>query len=235
MRGALPDVLVADGESVFLRHLRFDDQLARLDEKRPHLFSTSSLLDDTEHHRSYWVVGTGDFSRTPVAYPWIVSKSLAVPYGLMIAFDDKTVWQARRVVRRADPIGYALFATPRPDPSREESALPDFQERSSANPPPAHAWTTELLVRPRAMVRANDCLFVAGMPEHGDPERTAAADNARLEDRGGGLLHVFASSDGQILARVALESPPMWDGMAVANRRLFIASTDGTVRCWQAR
>ena len=114
MRGALPDVLVADNGSIFMRHLRFDGRLARLDKKRPHLFATSSLLDGTEHHRSYWVLGTGDFSRTPVAYPWIVSKSLAVPYGLMITFDDKTVWQARRVVRRADPIATRWW--PRPGP-----------------------------------------------------------------------------------------------------------------------
>jgi outer membrane protein assembly factor BamB len=235
MRGALPDVLTADGQSIFMRHLRFDGQLAQLEQKRPHLFSTSSLLDDAEHHRSYWVLGTGDFSRTPVAYPWIVSKSLAVPYGLMMVFDDKTVWQVRRVVRKADPSGYALFATSRPDTSEDENALPDFQQRLSPKKPIGNAWTTGLPLRPRAMVRANDRLFIAGMPDYVDPEQPPAPGNALFEGRQGGLLQIVACSDGQTLARLTLDSPPVWDGMAVANNRLFISSTDGSVQCWGNR
>jgi hypothetical protein len=235
MRGALPDVLIADGPSIFMRHLRFDGRLARLEQKRPHLFSTSSLLDDAEHHRSYWVLGTGDFSRTPVAYPWIVGKSLAVPYGLMMAFDAKTVWAVRRVIRKWDTSGYALFAAPRPDPSQEESALPDFQERRSTNKPADDAWTTGLLLRPRAMVRADNHLFIAGMPDRVDPGQPSSPGDAPLEAQQGGLLQIVACSDGETLARVTLESPPVWDGMAVANHCLFISSTDGTVQCWGTR
>jgi hypothetical protein len=178
------------------------------------------------------VLGTGDFSRTPVAYPWIVSKSLAVPYGLMMAFDDKTVWAVRRVVRKADPCGYTLVATPRPDPSEQRSALPDFQERSSSSHTTGDVWTTGLPLRPRAMVRADDHLFIAGMPDPGDPGRFSAAGNPLSERRHGGLMHVVACDDGETVARVPLDSPPVWDGLAVTNRRLFIASADGAVQCW---
>ena len=85
------------------------------------------------------------------------------------------------------------------------------------------------------MVRAKDRLFVAGMPDHGDPQRPSSLGDGPLEARQGGLLHVVACSDGRTLAPLTLRSPPVWDGMAVADNRLFIASADGTVHCWAAR
>ena len=225
MQGALTDVMVADGDSVFLRHMRFDGKLVQQDEKRPHLFSTSSLLDDTEHNRSYWVLGTGDFSRTPVSYPWIVTKSLSVPYGLMLAFDDRTVWGVHRGGGKRQKQDYAIFAAPRPDPSDKESLLPDFATRSGNGKTTDALWTTGLPLRPRAMVRANDHLFTGGMPE------PSASDNAALEGQEGGVLQVNSCSDGKTLSRVNLESAPVWDGMAAAGGRLYLADCDGRVVC----
>jgi hypothetical protein len=46
MQGATTDILSADSDSIYMRHMRFDRQLVQTDTKRPHLFSTSSLLDD---------------------------------------------------------------------------------------------------------------------------------------------------------------------------------------------
>ncbi|MHC4179283.1 MAG: hypothetical protein ACYSWU_17355, partial [Planctomycetota bacterium] len=97
--------------------------------------------------------GTADFSRTPVAYPWIVTKSLAVPYGVMLVFDDETVWGVRRGGKGREH-EYAVFAKRRPDASDEESLLPDFATRSGRKEPPRDLWATELPMRPRAMLRA---------------------------------------------------------------------------------
>lgn len=232
MRGALTDVMTAEGESIFMRHIRFDGRLMQQEEKRPHLFSTSSLLDDTEHHRSYWVVGTGDFSRTPVAYPWIVTKSLAVPYGLMLAFDDTTVWGIHRVGSKKDKDGYAVFVTPRPNPLDEKSLLPDFAERSSKKIAGGQSWTVPLAMRPRAMVRANNYLFIGGMPKHIVPKHPSAPGNTASEGKTGGLLHIVSCGDGKTVGRVELESAPVWDGMAAADGRLYLSAIDGTVTCF---
>ncbi|MHC4166263.1 MAG: outer membrane protein assembly factor BamB family protein, partial [Planctomycetota bacterium] len=103
MEGVTTDVLVSDGSSIFMRHLRFDRQCVRQPELSRHLFSTSTLLDDAENHRSHWVLGTGDFSRIGVAYSWIANRRggrkdvhLAVPYGIVLTFDDDTVWGVSR-------------------------------------------------------------------------------------------------------------------------------------------
>ncbi len=216
MRGALTDVMSAAGGSIFMRHLRFDRGLAPQDEKRPHLFSTTSLLDGAEHHRSYLVLGTGDFSRTPVAYPWILRASIAVPYGLVLAFDDTTVWGVRRVGRRESTDHYAVFAAPRPDPGREESLLPDFAKRTGKAKPGGTLWSIRLPLRPRAMIRAGDSLLIG-----------AEAPSAR----GKGILRIVSCKDGKTLTEGPLPSPPVWDGMAAAGGRLYIALRDGSVAC----
>ncbi len=239
MEGARTDVLVADGKSVYLRQLRFDGRLRKQDARLPHLFSTSSLLDGSEIHRSHWVFGTGDFSRTPVAYSWIAYKPrgetrLSVPYGLMLVFDDDVVWGVRRnhLVRSAGKQQglYGLFAAVRPDPAAARSSLPDFREDSVPL-----KWTVSLPLRPRAMVRAGDQLLIAGMPDEFDAKDPSAPSNAAFEGQGEGLLHIVSSGDGKTLAKMRLDAPPVWDGMAVAHRRLYLSTVDGKVACFGAR
>ena len=221
MRGALTDVLVADGGSIFLRHLRFDSELGRQDGRHPHLFSTSSLLDGSEHHRSHWVLGTGDFSRTPVAYPWIVTQKLAVPYGVTLAFHGTSVWGVRRVGRREHTDHYEVYAARRPDPATAEGLLPDFAKRTGRQSRPDISWSLRLPLRPRAMVRAGEFLFIGGESE--DAKAKA------------GALRTVACGDGKTLAVRPLDSAPVWDGMAVAEGRLYVAMADGSIACLEGR
>jgi len=169
--GATTDVLVSDGESVYLRQMRFDRQFRRQAKSGPHLLSTSRLLDGAENHRSHWVLGTGDFSRIPVAYSWIANSPrsrwgvrLAVPYGLLLAFDSKTVWGTRRWR------GYTLFA----EPNTPAGPRPDFQPAPKGKDTRAWAWSVGLRVRPRALLRAGRVLFVAGMPMRPGADAAAA-------------------------------------------------------------
>jgi len=230
MRGARTDVLVADGESVYLRHMRFDRKLAEQKTKRPHLFATSSLLDGWEHNRSYWLLGTGDFYSIPVAYPWILRKSIQVPHGLMMAFDEKTVWGVHRARRE----GCTIFAMPRPDPTIEENAVADFQQRTSAKMPDDDGWTAPLGIRARAMVRAGDVLIFGGMSadSFGNPLAPATPERAG-EKRG--FMRVVSCRDGRTVREMPTASPPVWDGMAVAAGRLFIPCADGSVICLSGR
>ena len=219
MGGALTDILTADGGSIFMRQLRFGPDLAPQDAGRQHLFATRSLLDGVEHNRAYWVLGTGDFTRLPVAYPWIISKSVQVPYGLMLAFDATTVWGVHRGGKRGSD--YTLFAAPRPAPSAAESALPDFQPRSSKTKGgTGGAWTAALDVRPRAMIRTGKVLVVGG--------ETGKQGEA-------GCVRLVSAADGKTLGEVRLASPPVWDGLAVAGGRLYVACVDGKVVCLAAK
>ena len=96
----------------------------------------------------------------------------------------------------------------------------------------------------RAMVLANTTLFIAGPPDVVDEEEAfynpndekiqakLAEQNAALGGRKGGLLLVVSASDGKKLTEYKLESIPVWDGMAAANGRLYLATKNGKILCF---
>ncbi len=226
MAGTTTDVLVSDGHSVYMRHVRFDATLAQQPTLGRHLLSTSGLLDDAENHRSHWVLGTGDFSRTGVAYSWIANSGrsrwnsrLARPYGIMLAFDEKTAWGVRRS-------GYQLFSQPNKPFAKDEEPRPDFQP--SRNEPTSISWTwaMSLPVRPRAMLCTEETLFVAGMPRQSGPDGHSA-----FEGRKHGVLLAVAAGNGSKLAEYKLDAAPVWDGMAAARGKLYISLVNGTLAC----
>ncbi len=235
MKGATNDVLVSDGFSVYLRTVRFDRQLRVQSTRGRHLFSTSDLLDDAENHRSHWVLGTGDFSRLPVAYSWIANRPsgrggcyLARPAGLMLCFDQQTVWGVRRVYNKA---GYTLFAETNRPFSPDEQPERDFQMARRGRRPPFWSWSVDLPLHPRAMLRAGEVLVLAGTPLPSDPKADPEELAACFEGKRGGRLLVASAKDGRPLNEQELTAPPVWDGLAAAYGQLFLTTTDGQVVC----
>ncbi|QDU94039.1 outer membrane protein assembly factor BamB family protein [Lignipirellula cremea] len=108
-----------------------------------------------------------------------------------------------------------------------------------------HAWTDDVPLLARAMTLAGTTLFVAGPPDVMDEEKTftqltqrdpdvqAVLDeqNAAVAGKRGARLLAVSAKDGKILAEYSLESPPVWDGMAAANGRLYVVTTEGKIVC----
>ena len=111
-----------------------------------------------------------------------------------------------------------------------------------------HHWDQNVPLLVRAMLKANDKLFIAGPPDLIDEEstfqRTVSGDPAvmaelaeqddALEGKFGAILQVVSATDGSKLAEYKLESLPTWDGLAAANGRLHLTTTDGRVLCFGA-
>ncbi len=99
----------------------------------------------------------------------------------------------------------------------------------------------------RAMVLADKTLFMAGPPDVVDEEQAfyrpddaeiqtkLHEQTAALEGQKGALLWVVSASEGQRLAQYELESLPVWDGMAAANGRLYLATKGGKVLCYRGK
>jgi len=229
MAGVTSDVMVGDGTSVYLRHLRFDRQCVPQEKKSRHLFSTSRLLDDAENHRSHWVLGTGDFSRTSVAYSWIANgnggygQHLAEPYGVMLSFDEQTVWGVRRG-------NYSLYARPTRPLSSDDESLPDFRPLKDKGLSDQQ-WSVRLPLRPRAMLRAGKHVVLGGMPLASDPTDLTA----HYEGLRGGRLVIVSTADGTIVVQQDLPAPSVWDGLAAANGRLYVSTVDGKLLCFGGR
>ena len=83
-------------------------------------------------------------------------------------------------------------------------------------------------VRPRAILKSGEHLFLAAMPTAG----TADNPHAAYEGRKGGMIYVASAKDGAKVSELKLEAPPVWDGMAAANGKLFVSTADGSIRCF---
>ena len=88
-------------------------------------------------------------------------------------------------------------------------------------------WEQDIPLRVRAMALAGRTLFVAGVPDVTDPEDPLAS----FAGRKGGLLQAFSAADGKKLAEYALPSPPVWEGVAAAGGRLYVATAAGGLLC----
>jgi len=94
------------------------------------------------------------------------------------------------------------------------------------------------------MVLAGETLFVAGPqdvadelkafyePDDAENRNALAKQDSVLEDQQGALLYAVSASDGEKLAEYKLDSLPVWDGMAAANGRLYLATKSGKVLCF---
>ncbi|MHC4916526.1 MAG: outer membrane protein assembly factor BamB family protein [Planctomycetota bacterium] len=75
-----------------------------------------------------------------------------------------------------------------------------------------------LPIRPRALLLAADRVFLAG-PEDAYPAKRS-------------MLVCHSASDGKQLSKIEIASPPVFDGIAAANGRLYISTADGRLRCF---
>jgi outer membrane protein assembly factor BamB len=248
MPGYLPDVLSTDGESVFMRHARFDLSGSVVPERVPHLFSPAGFLDDAWWHRTYWIYG----AKMGIGWGGWPNAGNQVAAGRLLVHDGETIFGFGRTVyaRHGSHVGlvqpyldetwplnesrathYRLYAAPLgAKPDGEPWAARLARRGAPPEEPSEPGWACELPLMVRAMVLAGEVLFLAGPP---DPF-TTDDPTAAWEGRRGGLLRAVAAGDGRTLAESKLEAPPAFDGMAAADGRLYLATLDGRVLCMGA-
>ena len=204
MPGTLSDILTGDGQYVYLRDLPFGKDGGMQAKGNPHLLTLTGFLDETWPHRSYWIFGTHCSLSTGCS-----GRDRDLIYGRLLVVDGPMVYgYGRKGVHWSNRLldgPYRLFALKQGEAKEQ--------------------WAKPAAIRVRAMVLADKTLFVAGPPaDAGDgPE-------GRGESQGA-LLLALSAADGSELARCQLDSPPVLDGMAAANGRLYLATTDGKALC----
>jgi len=258
---ALPDVLSTDGRLVYMRSQAFDLQGRRLPlEKIPaaknadagavppvhkleraHLFSPTGLLDDTYWHRTYWLYGSTFVSGWCGYY----LAGRTTPAGKILVFDEQTIYGFGRLpkfYRWTTPIEHQLFAADKA--ASLAAASEPIDPRGEKKPTRVvYRWTRQVPMIVRAMVLAKDKLAVAGPPDLVDEEqamrtirapetqRLLAEQEAALLGKKGAALWVLSAGEGQKLAEVQLDVPPVFDGMIAVGGRLYVSLTDGSLLC----
>lgn len=192
-----------------------------------HLITTGGFLDDSWYNRTYWM-----YAKT---WPGYYLANRAAKTGQLLCAGPKKTYAVQAYPSRnlQSPLfmpndkGYLLFA----DPNDNEPFL-DYRTVGTTKgwgwtrqaPPAWHQW---LPIRIRAMVLADDKLFVAGPPDLLFPNDPMAA----FEGRAGGKLRTISAETGETLAQIELGSPPVFDGLIAAENCLYLSTVDGKVIC----
>ncbi len=230
MPGALPDVLSTDGQSLFMRMLCFD--LATLDKQQPktHLFNPAGFLNDNWWHRNYTIYGHHYYS----GYIGWYFAGRETPAGRILTLDSDSVYGFSYkpcYYKGSREREYHVFATDRPasgiqpeaDYNRAQRAYRKNDKELTYRVP--LRWTKEIDMLGRAMVLTPAALFIAGPPE--EAQRSAEM----LDGAQGSALAALSTADGERLAHYALDSAPVFDGMAAADERLYLSMQNGTLLC----
>jgi outer membrane protein assembly factor BamB len=175
------------------------------------------------------------YGRKPMYYVW----SPALEYRLFAAEKEISPEAIARVARAEEKIrkGDSRWFF-----NRDVTMPLSVKELSTA----AVKWNRdEPQLMARAMVLADKTLFVAGPRDVLDEEAAVArrfdddvqkqltAQDAALAGAAGALLWTVSAESGERIAELELDSTPVWDGMVAARGRLFLATTDGKMRCFR--
>ncbi len=247
MDGSLNDILVSNGQKLFLTQNVFDLALKSVPAPRIakwgarktdlHLVATGGFLDDTMFDRNYWMHAR--------RWPGLYVANATSKAGQILVFDKTTTYGMHMFTTKFsrspyfEPAagGYELFA----DDNDNEPVLAQRdanRERGSMTRAKPPKWSVNIAMRTRAMVLTPPAgkektgrLFLAGPPDVIDPKDPLAA----LEGRGGALLWSVSAADGATKAEYRLKAPPVFDGLISAGGKLYLTTTDSAVTCWSSR
>ncbi len=261
VEGARCEVLVGDGEKVYMRQVQFDNKLNReenttlgiMGSQRVglHLFSTSSLLDDEWYNRAFW-----SYSKQ---WPGFNLSNQGPKSGQIIVFDDEQTYALKAYTQRnvhtpmffPQTTGYLLYA----DNNTAEPQLLGAEGTSEAVEwMPKVGFTGKMDITEVAYNKDKGVGFtrtqapkwmewlpirVRAMVKAGDTLFVAGPPDvldkkdpyAAFQGRKGALLRAVSAKNGKQLSEIKLNTPPAFDGMIAADGKLLITLEDGRVVC----
>ncbi|MBI5395376.1 MAG: PQQ-binding-like beta-propeller repeat protein, partial [Verrucomicrobia bacterium] len=256
IRGFKADVFSTDGQLLYLRHQAFKPDLTPLDPEevtRPHLIPSPGFLETIPHHRTYWTIGT------TIRYDNALVKGNN-PYGDLLVMDGERFYEMRGYTPNRsiafDPRmkGYTLFAGVYAKPTAGQTEKSEVKKKKAKkragkkkrkaaetdDPEPkpdkttggsTERWNCGIPLTGKAMVLADDLVFVAGTPT----EFPADDLHKAYEGRMGGVLWAASASTGAKAMEHKLAAAPVWDGLAAAQGRLYLSLQDGSVVCMEGK
>ena len=222
-QSVLPDILSIESDTVWMRGLGVDKNLAPVQDQ-PHLFAPRGFLDNTWWHRTYWVYGTevgGGYSHWPDA-------GNTVPAGRLLVFDGgKHIYGYGRLryrmgdghVRPTATEDYKLFAEVlAPEPQTRQDRRGETKQVTGRR---EIKWTANLPFVATSIVLTRDALLVAG--------GQSLPDATEVETPG--ILWIASRDHGSKQEDCPLPAPPVLDGMALTDSGVFVSMTNGSLTC----
>jgi len=229
-----------------------------------HLFCPTGFLDDAWFHRTYWIYGDNCAEgwalynlaqkHTPCGRIMALDESRAYAFradGLgntLLPTPAYRLYAADRNVRDEAPQQQQNGA-PAKKKAKAGKAAGAAAEANIAGGYKVYWQIPSPPLFANAMAVGGRRLFVAGPPDVADESRMLGflpgaddeinrqlkAQDDAWRGKMGGLLWVVSAEDGAKLAEYRLEAVPVWDGMSIANGKLFISLQNGAVTCWDGK
>ena len=252
--GVNNDLLVTDGQRIFLKHMRIDPKTLSItrqqwwdfsgpdgklkkyskdpiklpaENQRTHELSASAgFLDDELFGRAHMQLDRAELCnricfdaersfgiRHSVGsghYQFYIPGSGGLP---VLCFDRK---------RQSEP------AKTGQQPHKDADPMPGIKASNLRDKPPVDpglVWSRRLPIRPTALISAGKHILLAGGPDLLDP-----ADPLRgPEWRAGGVIYALNRTDGVVVTKTKLPSPPVHEGVIALESGIFVCLKNGSV------
>jgi outer membrane protein assembly factor BamB len=260
MEGALPDLIVGDGDDLYMGRIKFDAELNRLEVKegsplgeldmgKIHLAATGGFLDSSGYDRIYWMNSR--------YWPGFYFSNHAPKSGQLLVFNNDTTYATKYFYERHmwSPLfvpgekGYPLFADRNANepvfwtkdaPKEAREWIPGAQPGGRQGGIGAEKGTGYVRNAPPEWLKMipvrTRAMVLAGdkLLLAGTPDVVDDKDpSAALEGRKGALLHVYRAGNGELLKDIKLHAEPVFDGMIAADGKVFVSSKDGSLGCYE--
>ena len=206
-----------------MRNRAFDQQLKPSKTPAPpHLQPMGGFLDDTYFKRYYWYYGSAMTQGLyqGMARPKITEQQMSSALAQLLVQDDAALYGMRmfdsmKLLNANNYFvpgkeGYLIFRVP---PGQGEPT-----------------WSRRVPIRVKAMAVTPDRMVLCGAPDVVDSADPLGA----FEARKGGRLRLLSTTNGDTLQEHKLDSPPVFNGVAVARGRLFVSLKNGKIACFAA-
>ena len=210
----LPDVLVSDGQKVYMKSMHFQPGDLTQHEisggvgrrgsaKKPDeiLRCSTEMIDESSLNCCFW------------EYRNCVAQQMA--------FDGNSAYGANG----PNKVGWrGSFSHDVHKPGKGYSLRKWVFDKGRAN----GTWSQRVPLRPQAIVVSKNNLYLGGMPDRKSQDEFWQS----LMGENGALLRVLSKASGKKLAEYKLESPPVYNGIAAAHGALVMTLKDGSVVCY---
>ena len=230
--GVNADILVSDGSKMHLRGMVFDMKSLKMVDKGlgfARVLDSESLpdinlivalggfLDDSFFNGSFW-----SYNGTKANILGLDNEHL---YGVNIYSSTKHKSSAH-VNFYPGTQGIKLFAASIASSKSEELSPKRKGKKGKGRD---DLWASTIPIEAKSLLVGSDRLYLAGTRDKVDKEDPWA----HFDGRSGALVIIYSKKDGKLMREIELTSPPVFDGLASADKKLFISCKDGSVLCFE--
>jgi len=235
-RGALTDILVSDGEFIFMRQLKFDLELKQLSKFHPYekgneadaprVQATSGFLDHTGNKRTFQAVSDHWAGRYSSFRAQQVAVNDGIIYGSRVHFEKG--WKSPRYhvgdgthVFAQDPFKAPEYMKKEIERHKKSSlyGLGKGKVMFGRQNKNILEWEKQIPIYASATIVAGDKLLIAGRPDRSVDDTIALA-----KKQAKGELWILSKKTGEVLNTIELPSPPQKDGMCIVGDTVIINS-----------